>query len=202
MKIHLITLAAVALSVPVWAQQTNELNRFQSDTNSAKSERGHKQRREKSAEEKAAMDERRLQLMEKTLKEIGVSDGQKVQIIDLQKKLKEQMRDAFKTIEAKKEILSELEKSGAPEEKIYAAIDAVSDAQGEQMKILARNRIQMERILGKEKFKLFMDSARNKWREHGRRGGSGMPPRPGLPPIPSDSDSKNPPTPPVMPPTP
>lgn len=202
MKIHLITLVAFALSIPVWAQQTNESSHPKSDKNGERSERGYKQRREMSTEEKAAKDERRLQLMEKTLKEIGVSDEQKVQIIALQKNLKEQMRTAYQTIETKKKSLSDLEKSGATEEKIYDAIDEVSDAQAEQMKILARNRMQMERILGKDKFKLFMDSARNKWKEHGRRGGAGMPPTPGLPPLPTDTASKAPPVPTSMPPTP
>ncbi|MDF7798748.1 hypothetical protein P4C99_04695 [Pontiellaceae bacterium B1224] len=197
MKIHLITLVVVVLTFPVWAQQTNELNQSKTD----KKERSNKQRREWSAEEKAAMDERRLQILEKTLKEIGVTEEQKVKIIDIQKNLKEQMRTSYQNIEAKKKNLSELEKSGATEEKIYAAIDEVSDAQAEQMKILARNRMQMEKILGKEKYKLFMDSARNKWKEHGRRGGSGMPQKPELPPLP-DKHSKEPPVPASIPPTP
>lgn len=195
MKLHLITLTAVALSTPVWAQKTNEVNKPKTEEYGEKPERVYKQR-EWTAEEKAAMDERRLQILEKTLKEIGVTEDQKLRIIDLQKKLKEQMRSSFHSIEAKKKHLSELEKNGATEEEIGAAIDQVCDAQADQMKILARNRMQMEQILGKDRFKLFMDSARNKWREHGRHSGSGVPPKPGFPPIPTDSNTKTAPTPP------
>lgn len=153
-------------------------------------------RREMSEEEKEKMKEHRLQMMEKTLKELGVTEEQQQQISELQNQMKEQMRAAYTDIEDKKKKLKELEDSGAPETEIFAAIDEVADAQAEQMKILARNRIQMERILGKEKFDLFMDKARHKWKEHGRRGGQGMPPLP-------DSEKQNePPKPPATPPTP
>ncbi|MDF7823061.1 hypothetical protein P4B35_03480 [Pontiellaceae bacterium B12227] len=200
MKIHLIILTAVTLSVPVLAQQTNELrppkgDRYGEHKNGNRGERRHKDMTE---EQKAEMQERRLQLMQKTLNDIGVTEEQKVQIVELQQKQREQMKATFEKVEESKCRLSELERSSASEEEIYAAIDAVSDAQAEQMKILARNRIQMERILGKEKFKLFMESARSKWKEHGRRGGSGIPPRPdnqGNPPIPQANRSIAPPTP-------
>ena len=154
------------------------------------------ERRELTPEEREQMNERRLQMMEKTLKELGVTEEQKLQITELQNKMKEQMRAAFAHIEDQKQKLKALEEAGAPESEIFAAIDAVADAQAEQMKILARNRIQMERILGKEKFEQFMDKARNKWREHGRRGGQGMPP------IPGGNKDKTAPPPPTAPPVP
>ena len=136
------------------------------------------ERRDLTPEEREQMQERRLQMMEKTLKELGVTEEQKLQITELQNRMKEQMRAAYVKIEDEKKKLKALEDAGAPESDIFAAIDAVSLAQADQMKILARNRIQMERILGKEKFEQFMDKARNKWKEHGRRGGQGMPPHP------------------------
>lgn len=201
MKMHLIILAAFAMSVPVLAQQTNQTERPKGDrygehNNGARGERKYKERREMSPEKKAEMEERRLQLMEKTLKDIGVSDEQKEKIVKLQLQQKKQMKATFEKVEEYKKKLSELERAGASEEEIYAAIDAVSDASGEQMKLLARNRMQMERILGDEKFTLFMDSARSKWKEHGRRGGAGMPPKPQqIPPLPEKEKVATPPTP-------
>lgn len=198
MKKHLIILSIFALSMPALAQDTNEFQRPKGDRygEHRSGDRGER-RRDLSPEEKEKMQEQRLQLMEKTLKDIGVTEEQKAQIVELQKKQREQMKTAYQMVEDNKRKVSELENGGASEEKIFEAIDAVSDAQSEQMKLLVRNRMQMERILGKEKFKLFMDSARMKWKEHGRRGGSGMPPPP-----PNQESSQTPPTPKPMPPTP
>ncbi|WP_372845473.1 hypothetical protein [Pontiella sp.] len=140
--------------------------------------------RNMSPEQKAEREERRLQLMEKTLKEIGVSEEQKTQILELQKKLRNDMGAANLKADEARETLSKLEKSGAAEEVIYAAIDTISEVQSEQMKILAKNKMQLERILGKEKYKQFMNAARTQYQMHGRRGGAGMPTRPDLPPLP------------------
>jgi hypothetical protein len=192
MKKYLIILAAIAVTFPAIAQITNENRRSKDDR---QGERKFRDNREMTPEQKAQMDERRVQLMEKTLEEIGVSDEQQAQIIALQANLKKQMRESAMVLDESRKLLSELEKSGAAEGEIYAAIDVVADAQAEQMKILARNRIQMERILGKEKFAQFMDSARSKWHEHGRRSGQGMPSEPGMPPIPNEEQQATPPTP-------
>ncbi len=193
MKKYLMILTIGALALPVFAQNTNELKktkgeRYGKRTKGERGERKRKEHRDLSLEKQAEMQEYRLQLMEKTLKDIGISEEQKAQIFDIQQKMREQMKTAYREVEENRKKLSELEKAGASEVEIYAAIDEVSDAQADQMKILARSRIQMERILGKEKFQLFMESARNKWHEHGRRGGTGLPPRPnsgsGKPPKP------------------
>lgn len=202
MKTHLIILAAITLSIPVLAQNTNEVphpkgDRYGEYKKGDRGDRKYKERGNMSPEQQAEMQERRLQLMEKTLKDIGVSEEQKVQIVEMQQNQREQMKATFEKVEENKRKLSELERSSASEEEIYAAIDAVSGAQADQMKLLARNRMQMERILGREKFQLFMDSARSKWKEHGRRGGSGMPPRPGssVPPLPKNEQTVTPPIP-------
>lgn len=198
MKRQILFLAAVLLATPAFCEEENPRKAEGGERwpEMRKGEKGKKHHRHNlSEEEKEQMRERRLEMMEKTLKDIGVTEEQQVQIMTVQTEMKEQMREAFLMVEAEKKKLSELEKSGASETEIFAAIDAVSAAQAEQMKILARNRIKMERILGKEKFDQFMDSARNKWQEHGRRGGGGMPPRPGLPPVPksgADKDAKPP----------
>ncbi len=206
MKKQLMILAVAGLAVPVFSQQTNEFHRsgeerYGERKKGERGERKYKEHREMSPEQKAKMQEHRLQLMEKTLKDIGITEEQKTQILVLQQKQREDMKAAYEQVEVLRQKLSELEKSGAGEVEIYAAIDAVSNAQAEQMKILARNRIQMERILGKDKFNLFMESARSKWREHGRRGGAGLPPRPPSgggkepPKPPTGSEAQTPPTP-------
>jgi Spy/CpxP family protein refolding chaperone len=183
MKKQITILAVCALSLPVFAQQTNSSplctgTEQISQKKTGENERKRREHKELSPEKKEEMQVRRLQLMEKTLQEIGVTDEQKTQIVALQKQLKDRMHESSTKVDEARNKLKDLEKSGAPETEIYIAIDEVSNAQAEQMKILARNRIQMERILGKEKFELFMDSARYQWKEHGRRNGSEMPPVP------------------------
>jgi Spy/CpxP family protein refolding chaperone len=208
MKKAWIILTAALLVIPAIGEPTNEVRRThgEQDRHERKKgepgERRYKDRREFTPEQKAEFQERRLQLMEKSLKEIGVTEEQQQQIRTLQQQHKEKMRANSEKVTDARRKLSELEKTGASEAEIYAAIDAISEAQSEQMKILVSNRMQMERILGKEKYKQFMETARNQYRKHGRHGGSGMPPRPGLPPIPGEKDGSNPPTPPKSPPTP
>lgn len=183
MKKQLLILTAVLMAFPAFSG-TNEQKRTEGEPNMERHrdedgprDRGGR-RREWTPEEKEKMQERRLQMMEKTLKELGVTEEQKQQITELQTQMKEQMRENYLKMEERKKKLKDLENSGAPETEIFAAIDAVAENQAEQMKILARNRIQMERILGKEKFNQFMDKARNKWKEHGRRSGQNLPPTP------------------------
>jgi len=183
MKKKIIFYTAALMVLPVFSG-TNEQNRTEGklnvehrgDDGGRRNREGR--RRERTPEEKEKMQERRLQMMEKTLKELGITEEQKLQISELQTQMKEQMRENYRNMQELKKSLKELEDSGAPETEIFAAIDAVAEAQAEQMKILARNRIQMERILGKEKFNQFMDKARNKWKEHGRRPGQNLPPTP------------------------
>lgn len=192
-----IIILATALTVLPALSQTNEhkraaggpgRERYALEEGPQKGREGRKgEHRELTDEEMAQMQERRLAMMEKTLKEIGVSEEQKQQITAQQNRMKEEMRANYLLVEDNKKKLKILEQSGAPEADIFAAIDAVADAQAEQMKILARNRIQMERILGKEKFEQFMDQARSKWKEHGRRRTNN------LPPAPAPVDSETPP---------
>ncbi|MDZ8118572.1 Spy/CpxP family protein refolding chaperone [Pontiella agarivorans] len=174
MKKQMMMLSAVLLALPTLSK-ADEPPRGESEIRYEQRKSGHDrdgrrgERRELTPEEREKMNERRLQIMEKTLKELGVTEEQKLQITELQNQMKEQMRAAYLDIEEKKKNLKKMEEESAPQDEIFAAIDEVTDAQAEQMKILARNRIQMERILGKDKFMQFMDKARNKWREHGGR---------------------------------
>lgn len=192
MKKQIIIMALSTLVISVMAQPTNNVTRHpeykKGDWSGRRGERGERKfterYREMDPEKKAELKERQLQLMKKTLKEIGVSEEQGQQIAAMQQNHREAMKVvSMKVSEARKK-LSELEKTGASEQVLYAAIDAVADAQAEQMKVLARNKIEMERILGPEKFRQFMEAARSQYRQHGRRGGHGMPPRPSLPPVP------------------
>lgn len=194
MKNLTMVLVLSALALPVIAQQTNEFNPRGMDVGerpiNERGERSFKDRfNELSPEKKAELQVRRLELMEKTLEEIGITEEQRTKIAETQLRHKEGMKAAMQQLEAARKKLSELEKNGAAREEIFSAIDDVADAQSEQMKVLARNRMEMEAILGREKYKQFMDAARSQYRKHGRRGGSGMPPRPDLPPLPDAEET-------------
>ena len=203
MKRQLIILAVSILAIPAMAQKTNEFGHGQGERRHSewnegeRPDRQHKQGRpEMSPEKKAKMQERRLQLMEKSLREIGISEEQRVRIFELQKRHREKMKAVSQQADEARAKLSRLQDVGASEAELDVAIDAVSDAQSAQLKILVRNRMEMERILGREKYARFMENARMQFRSHGRRGGSGMPPRPNLPPLPGgEQDSNLPPLP-------
>jgi uncharacterized coiled-coil protein SlyX len=197
MKRMLILVVLSVMAVPVLAQESNQFHRRPGD----RPDRELREHRELSPEQKAEMQGRRLQLMEKSLKEIGITEEQQAQISDLQENHRENiLAISIKIGDARKK-LSNLEQKGAPQEEIFKAIDELSDAQAEQLKIMSRNRMQMEQILGKEKYQRFMETARIQFRQHGRRGGSGLPPRPGLPPLPHEGgEPPKPPTEPRLPP--
>lgn len=192
MKKQLLIMALTAAVFPALAQETNNVPAPPSDRQERKGEFSgkrsaeHESRkgvsdrfRDLSEEQKAEMQKKRIQLMEKTLTEIGVSEEQRAEIRKVQEAHKVDMKAASEKVNAAREALKKLEQSEtATQEEIFAAIDTVSDAQAEQMKILARNRMEMEQLLGKEKFKQFMDAARKQYQKHGRRGGQGMPPMP------------------------
>lgn len=200
MKKQLMIIALAGAVLPAFSQETNRVpdkterqgrQERRSDFDAKRDGEGGQRFHEMSEEEKNQLQKKRIQLMEKTLEEIGVSEEQRAQILAMQEAHKAQMRAASETVEAARKKLHELEKADASQEQIFAAIDAVSDAQAEQMKILTRNRMEMERLLGKEKFHQFMEAARKQYKKHGRRGGQGMPPLPGR-----EQDQENlPPTP-------
>lgn len=207
MKKELMTMALSVMLTPVFAQ-TNTMDQSgkersewrRSEHGKRKGEGGERKFmerfREMTPEQKAQLQERRLQLMEKTLKEIGITDQQRQQIKEMQLRHREEMKKASEVLDKARRNLSELEKNSATEKQIFKAIDLVATAQADQMKVLARNKMEMERILGKEKYGQFMEAARNSYRSHGRRGGYGLPPVPDrYPPAPNHSESKT--TPPV-----
>ena len=171
-----------------------ELERSKKEREGYGKGRERDRRREMTPEMKKQMDERRLQFMQKTLKDIGVTEEQKVEIAAIQAKMQAELHANTQAVGAARDHISKLQTSNATQEELFSAIDVLSAAQGEKMKILVRNQMDMKRVLGEEKYNLFMDSARLQWREHGRRGGGpGLPPRPGLPPMPGQGAEKEPP---------
>jgi superfamily II RNA helicase len=147
----------------------------------------------KARDERRTLQKRQLKLMERALNEIGVTEQQRQEIIALQEVHNEKMKESWKRINEARRELSRLQDKGVSMEELDAAIRDVTDAQAEQLQILVRNRMEMERILGKEKNDLLMNEAREVFRAHGRRPGTGMPPRPDGPPIPGEEKSAPPP---------
>jgi len=177
MKNLLMILAVSALAISALAQDTNGFSPRRENT-------PHLDRQEQMEKKRAEHQQRRIQLMERELKKIGVTEEEKAQIVELQKMHKEKMKANGQQIAIARKKLSKLLDDGAPMEGLEAAIQNVSAAQTEQLRVLVGNRIEMERILGKEKNVLFMQNARVQFQKHGRRGGPPLPPRPKLPPIP------------------
>ena len=136
--------------------------------------------------------------MEKALKEIGVTEEQQVRIFTLQEEHMVKMKVSWQQLKAARNDLSRVQDESAPMEEIDAAIQKVADAQAEQLKLIARNRREMEIILGKEKNDRFMKNARKQFRRHGRPSGPHMPPRPSSPPLPPGIDRNEAPPPPAV----
>lgn len=174
MKKKLMILAVSAWAISGMAQNTNEFVPHQKK----------EVRPEQMEKKRAEYQQRRLQLMERELKRIGVTKDEKAQIKGLQKTHKEKMASNAQRIAMTREKLSKLLDDGASMDLLEIAIQEVSTAQTEQLRILVSNRIEMERILGKEKYAQFMKNARTQFKKHGRRGGHSLPPRPGQPPVP------------------
>ncbi len=201
-QIAVIILSVAAFSAS--AQETNQMERPPREGQEFRKD--GEQRQVGGVDKKGDYHERRLQLMEDALKKLGVTEEQKIQIEELQKAHNEKMKANMQRMNDARKKLSDLQNQGAPETLLGKAIDEVCAAQKEQLWILVKNRKEMERILGKEKFDEFMNSARQQYKKHGRRGGSGIPPLPdngngeNSPPIPRNFN--NPPTPQSIPPVP
>ncbi len=203
MKKILIILTGFALAQPLMAQQTNEFRPRRGEKRNFAGRDGNRPGRPRSSDrsdwseqQRKEHQTRRLQLMDKALSKIGVTEEERIQVVKLQNKHRELMAANSQRAEKARNTLSRLQNEGASEAELDAAIDAVSAALAEQLKILVRNRMEMERILGKEKNDKLMESARVQFRKHGRYGGPGFPPRPDVPPLPTDAEaSPNPPAP-------
>lgn len=127
---------------------------------------------------------RQVKLLEKALKEIGVTEEQKSSIFVLQEEHMSKMKANWQRLKAARQDLSRLQEESASMEEIDTAIETVVEAQAEQLRLIARNRREMENILGKEKNDRFMKNARKQFHRHGRHPGPHMPPKPSSPPLP------------------
>lgn len=185
MKKKIIMMGVLALAFPLFAEETKE--ELKPAVEQPANEDPQKSKNERGEEFQA----RQLKLMEKALKEIGVTEEQKTRIFVLQEEHMVNMKTNWKRLNKTRKELSRLLDESAPMEEVDAAILEVADAQAEQLRIFAHNRREMEKILGKEKNDMFMENARVQFRRHGRRPGPDMPPRPG------QDDSASPPPPPV-----
>lgn len=194
MKKQLIILLTAAFVLPVLSQETNEFHGRRGDVR--RPDENKRERPEWTEAQRKEHMERRYQFMEKALSEIGVSDEEKIKINELQEAYRKKMKETSERVKTARVTLSKLLDNGATDEEIDAAIKDVSVAQTEQLRLLVAKRREMEKLLGREKYSLFMQNARMKFHEYGRRSGSGMPPRPGPPPIPNAGNkSKLPPMP-------
>jgi hypothetical protein len=186
MKKQLFILLVSVMVVPVLAQDTNSVKKRQGDGR-GENRKNHEQPDHSDLtkeQRKQQQKERKYKFMDKALTEIGVSDEDKIKITELQKLHRQKMKENMGSTTAAREKLSALQNAGASEAEIYAAIDEVADAQTAQLRILVRNRMEMEKILGKENYAKIMENARTQFHQRGRRGGSGLPPHPGMPPVP------------------
>ncbi len=202
MKKQIITVLMACIAAPMMlpAQETNTVQNTEPEVKPA--EPALQEQAEKKEERSKEFKKRHLRLMEKALKEIGVTEEQRQKIMALQEVHMDKMKANWKRMNTARRELSRLQDEGAGMEEIDAAIKEVSDAQAEQLKILCTNRKEMETILGKEKNDLLMKKAREFFRKHGRRPGAGMPPRP-KPPVPpggdGNADASSLPVPPIPP---
>lgn len=198
MKNKIIMMAVLALALPLMAQETDSGKKPDPDALPTAQEA-----RETAPGRGAEFRARQVKLMEKALKEIGVTEEQQTRIFALQEEHMEKMKANWQRLSGARKDLSRLQDESASMEEIDAAIQKVADAQAEQLRLIAHNRREMENILGKEKNDQFMQNARKQFRRHGRHPGPDMPPRPGAneapnPPFPpADTGNKAPPPPPV-----
>jgi hypothetical protein len=178
MKKQWIVLWIVALTIPVLAQQTNNVRKATPENKKREqTQTTEQQRKERSV--------RKYKFLEKSLSELGVSKEDRVKIRDLQIEHRKKMKANMQRMNKARKTLSRLESSTADDAEIEQAIQEIAQAQAEQLRILVGNRREMESILGKEKYAHFMENARAQYRKHDNRSGAGIPPRPGLPPLPN-----------------
>lgn len=190
MKKSAILFMVAAIATLSFGQNTNEV------VKSGGEGQKNQERSKWTPEQREAKEQRKIQFMNRVLTEIGVSEEDKLKISELQAEYRRKMKENAELIHAAREKLSQLQGTIATPVEIDAAIDEISAAQGAQLKILVHNQMEMEKILGKEKYANFMEKARKQFSKHGGRGGPGHPPRPSLPPTPNQGSGANVPPPP------
>lgn len=144
--------------------------------------------------------ERRYKFMDNILTEFGVNDEDRIKVKEIQEGYRVKMSAASEQIREARTKLSKLLEENAPAEEIEAAIDAVTNAQKMQLRLLVENRRAMEKLLGRETNERLMEHARIQFRQLSRPSEGGrVPPTPGddvFPPLPN-AKKPSPPPPPV-----
>jgi len=182
MKKQLIILWVSAMAIPALAQQSEI-----------------PEAREQMEQQRRQHEQRKYQFMSRILTKIGVSEEDKLKISKLQSEHRRKIEVSKKRMEAAHAKLAWIQETDATDAEIDAVIQEVADAQTEQLRILVYNRREMEKILGKETYVQLMEIARTQFHKRGHGGGYGLPPRPGLPPIPGQQkQGQEPPTPPAQ----
>lgn len=184
MNKRIIMIGALAFTLPLMAQETDSGPKPASDAPPALQEP-----RESEPDRGGEFMALQVKLMQKALKDIGVTEEQRTSIFTLQEEHMEKMKANWQRLNAARKELSRLQDESASLEEIDGAIQTVVDAQAEQLRLIARNRREMEEILGKEKNDMFMQNARKQFRRKGRHPGPPLPPRPradeeSVPPVP------------------
>ena len=187
----LIVACAITCTPRLYGQATNDTGRPEVQPEKPAVSENGPELPKRTRDKQSAFKKRQLRLMERALKEIGVTEEQRQQISVLQEEHMRKMKANWKRMNEARRELSRLQDSGASMDELNAAIQEVSNAQTEQLQILVHNRREMEKILGKEKNDLLMKKAHEYFSKHGRRPGAGMPPRPGAPPLPGKKDHEN-----------
>lgn len=192
MKTNIVFFIIGLLVVPVFATETNKQSQSEnntmppmrffhgSDADNKPEQRGSAGPQGRGGEPQVY----NLKLMERVLRELGISDEQRKQMFALQEDHMKKMTANTARLNTARMKLSQLQDSGATMDKLDIAIEEVSKAQTEQLQILVRNRLEMERILGKEKNDLMMQKAREFYQQYERRPGPAMLPRPNIPNVP------------------
>ena len=186
-----IILFLIGVVLPVLGQETNTVHSPREKRSNTGVNKRRLKRSDWTEQQREEHRERQYQFMEKVLSKIGVNEEDQIKIRKLQETHRQKMRENIEQGNIARKNLTLLQQETATEEEIDAAIQNVADVMAQQLKIIVRNRMEMEKIIGKEKYELLMKNARKQFHKYSRRSGSGLPPHPGAPPIPG-KDSKPP----------
>jgi len=133
-------------------------------TNSPKTQTEKKQKRTPAKNKK--MQKRRMKLMGEILTKIDVSQPDQEKIRALQKKYRERMFKNRTHMEKARKKLALLQKQNASDAEIELAIQNITKVFGNQLRLLVKNRREMEKILGQTKYRQFMRLARKQFKNH------------------------------------
>lgn len=123
----------------------------------AANERERKPERNQSSE--------RVQFKQKMLDSLEISERQREQVEQLQQSFSTEMSELMKASAAGRKELDRLLETQAANEELEKNITELTQLKAKQLRLIIRNRKQMERILGKAKADEFMQIARKKFEE-------------------------------------